>query len=118
MMLTEQVFAQSLLLVGELEQHQMELLRTLCSAATTSLAARMRTGLTPEDCKADFIAAASLLALADLSCIGENANVEQISVGDFTVKKGSRDAASNCLRAQAELMIAPYLKDSFSFRGV
>ena len=27
MMLTEQVFAQSLLLVGELEQHQMELLR-------------------------------------------------------------------------------------------
>ena len=44
--------------------------------------------------------------------------MEQISAGDFTIKKGSRDAASNCLRSQAELMIAPYLKDRFSFKGV
>ena len=46
--------------------------------------------------------------------------VEQVSVGDFSVKKGkvTHDAASNCLRAQAELMMTPYLKDNFSFMGV
>ena len=118
MTLTEQTYAQALLLAGELTEHQQQVLEALCGCKVSILTARLRKGLRPEDCKADFIAAASLLALADLSCIGENANVEQISVGDFTVKKGSRDAASNCLRAQAELMIAPYLKDSFSFRWV
>ena len=118
MTLTEQTFAQALLLAGELTEHQQQMLEALCICKTSILTARLRNGLQPEDCKADFIAAASLLALADLSSIKEDANVEQITAGDFTIKKGSRDAASNCLRAQAELMIAPYLKDNFSFQGV
>ena len=118
MTLTEQTYAQALLLAGELTEHQQLLLHTLCTGKVSLLTARLREGLKPEDCKADFVAAASLLALADLSCIGEDARMEQITAGDFTIKKGSRDAASNCLRAQAELMIAPYLKDRFSFRGV
>ena len=118
MTLTEQVYAQALLLAGQLEKEQAEMLSVLCTVSTTSLAARLKDGLRPEDCKADFIAAASLLALADLGSISDDARMEQITAGDFTVKKGSRDAASNCLRAQAELMIAPYLQDRFSFRGV
>ena len=40
------------------------------------------------------------------------------TAGDLTIRKGSRAAAANCLRTQAELMMAPYLKDRFSFRGV
>ncbi len=46
--------------------------------------------------------------------------MEQVTVGDFSVKKGklTHNAASNCLRAQAELMMTPYLKDNFSFTGV
>ena len=81
---------------------------------------RLREGLTPEDCKADFIAAASLLALAQLNGVDDDAQVEEFKAGDLTVKQGSknRDAASQCLQRQAELMIAPYLKDGFSFRGV
>lgn len=118
MSLTEQVFAQALLLAGELTEHQQQVLQALCTAKVSILTARLRKGLTPEDCKADFIAAASLLALADLGSIGDGDRLEQISAGDFTIRKGSRDAASNCLRSQAELMIAPYLKDRFSFRGV
>ena len=118
MTLTEQIYAQALLLAGELEQKQMELLKILCRGANNSLASRLRDGLTPEDCKADFIAAASLLALAALNQVGEDAAVEQITAGDLTVKKGSRDAAANCLRSQAELMLAPYLQDRFSFLGV
>ncbi len=118
MILTEQVFAQAQLLAGDLSEHQQQVLRALCVAVTASLTARLREGLTPGDCKADFIAAASLLALADLGGIGENDDPEQITVGDFSIRKRSKDAASNCLRAQAELMIMPYLKDRFSFRGV
>lgn len=119
MTLTEQVFAQAALLAGELDGRQTNLLRLLCGASASSLAARLREGLTPEDCKADFIAAASLLALAQLNGV-DDAQVEEFKAGDLTVKLGSknRDAASQCLQRQAELMIAPYLRDGFSFRGV
>ena len=118
MTMTEQIYAQALLLAGELSQQQMAVLEMLCRGVYASLAARLRDGLIPEDCKADFIAASSLLALASLSSVSEGDRMEQITAGDFTIRKKGGDAASNCLRAQAELMIAPYLKDRFSFRGV
>ena len=61
-----------------------------------------------------------LLALAQLNGVDDDTQVEEFKAGDLTVKQGSknRDAASQCLQRQAELMIAPYLKDGFSFRGV
>lgn len=118
MTLKDQVQAQALLLAGELTQRQTELLGALCFAACVSLESRLREGLTPNDCKADFIAAASLLALAALGSVEDGTRTEQITAGDFTIRKQTSDAASNCLRAQAELMIAPYLKDRFSFLGV
>ena len=119
MTLKEQVYAQAALLAGQLEQDQTEMLNVLCTAASASLAARLKDGLQPEDCKADFIAAASLFALAALNGVKDAQSLEQISAGDLTIKKGAAsDAASNVLRNQAELMIAPYLKDSFSFMGV
>ena len=52
MTLTEQVFAQAALLAGELDGRQTNLLRLLCGASASSLTARLREGLTPEDCKA------------------------------------------------------------------
>lgn len=118
MTLKEQVLAQAALLAGPLDTRQMDLLDALCLASTAALTARLREGLTPEDCKADFIAAASLFALAALGGVDDMAQVEQLKVGDVTLNRGNRDAASNCLQAQAELMIAPYLKDRFCFRGV
>ena len=118
MTLREQVLAQALLLAGELTDQQTEVLNALCMATTASLQTRLREGLTPDDCKADFIAASSLLALAAMGSVEEGMKTEQITAGDFTIRKQYSDAASNCLRAQAELMIAPYLKDSFSFVGV
>ena len=44
--------------------------------------------------------------------------MEVFQAGDLSIRRRSMDAASNCLRNQAELMIAPYLKDRFSFMGV
>ena len=118
MTLGEQVCAQATLLAGELSGQQLRILEALCMASAASLTARLREGLSPEDCKADFVAAASLLALAAMNGVDENAAAEQITAGDLTIKRGSRDAAANCLRAQAELMITPYLKDRLFFRGV
>ena len=119
MSLTEQIFAQSILLAGQLEEKQEALLRLLCGAAENGLAARLRKGIRPQDCKADFVAAASLYALAAFNC-ARDGNLEQITAGDLTVKRSAdrADVASNCLRHQAELMITPYLKDRFVFRGV
>lgn len=118
MTLTDQIYAQALLLAGELEGKQEAMLKILCRGAESSLAARLRQGLTAEDCKADFVAAASLYALAAMSGMDEMDRLEQITAGDITLKRGGSDAAANCLRYQAELMIAPYLADRFSFRGV
>ena len=119
MMLAQQVFAQAALLAGELEKGQEEILQLLCAASASSLAARLRDGITPEECKADFVAAASLMALASLNAVGEDAQVEEFKAGDLTVKRGGKvDAASNCLQKQAELIIAPYLKDRCAFLGV
>ena len=118
MTLRDQVYAQAALLAGQLEQEQMEMLGALCTAATASLSARLKEGLRPEDCKADFIAAASLFALASLNSVKDTGTLDQISAGDLTIRKGGGDAASNCLRNQAQLMIAPYLQDHFAFSGV
>ena len=111
MTLNEQVFAQALLLAGDLEETQTRLLEMLCTAAVRSLTARMRDGITPEDCKADFIAAASLYGISALKDAEENSSVEEFRAGDLTVRKGgvARDAASRCLERQAEMIILPYL---------
>ena len=117
MTLGEQVFAQAQVLAGDLEERQYNLLRVLCQGSASSLANRLRKGLTPDNCKADFLAAASLFALASLTAASQE-DLEQIVVGDMTLRHRSRDAASNCLRNQAEMIIAPYLQDGFAFVGV
>lgn len=118
MTLTEQIYTQALLLSRDVETENQELLRALCRSAEVSLQQKLRSGLTPEDCKADFIAAASMYALAAMSEIGSFEDMEQISVGDLTVRKGGKNAAVCCLRYQAELLMLPYTCDRFSFVGV
>ena len=120
MMLSEQVYAQALLMAGQLEERQTQLLQVLCSAAASSLESRLRDGITAEDCKADFIAAASLYALASLNDVEETVQLEEFQAGDLTIRQSRdrRDPASNCLQRQADMLILPYLKDRFSFLGV
>ena len=118
MMLTELVFAQAVLLAGQLNEQQNQLLQMLCCAACSNLTARLRDGITPEDCKAEFVAAASLYALAALNEAGQAGNLEEFRAGDLTIRKNHSDAPSRCLYRQAELMIMPFLKDNFVFQGV
>ena len=117
MIIAEQAFTQALLLAGDLEPKREALLKTLCQSATVGLKARLREGLTPDDCKADFVAAASLYALAAASEVDEMADFSHLQVGDVTMKRGG-GAAAACLRNQARLMIWPYLREQFCFRGV
>lgn len=118
MTLKEQVYAQAALLAGELEEDQLAILDALSGASTVSLQARLREGLSVNDCRADFVAAASLYALAAFNEVVAGTGVEQIAAGDLTVRRGSADTASRCLHRQAELVIAPYVKDRFAFVGV
>ena len=118
MTLTEQTCAQAALLAGKLQPRQEQLLLLLCRSAVNSLEARLRRGVKPEDCKADFIAAASLYALAALSETDDVAQLDRIQIGDVTLQRGGRSAAASCLPTQAQMLIGPYCDDRFAFRGV
>ncbi len=120
MTVEELVFAQAKVLAGELEKNQEAMLKLLCAMAASSMAARLRKGLRPEDCKAEFVAAASLLALAALGGASDDKEIQEFQAGDLTVKRGGigKDAASRCLRTQAEILMGPFLQDRFSFAGV
>lgn len=116
MTIADQIYAQALVMVGKLSAEQDALLQILCRVAKTTLEGRLRSGLTPEDCRADFIAAGSLFALAALS--EGDRSPERFTAGDLTVQRGSSCAAARCLRSQAELILMPYVRDCFTFLGV
>ena len=118
MMVQERIFAQALTLAGDLDTRQTALLRVLCQGAEKSLMAQLRNGVTDQDCQADFISAAGLMALAALSETSETETVERFTAGDMTIHKARNSAAANCLRYQAKVMMSPYLKDTFLFQGV
>ncbi len=118
MTLTEQIYAQTLVLIRDLNDGDRPMLELLCRSAEVSLKAKLRSGVTTEDCKADFIAAASLYALSAMSELEKGMLPEQFTAGDLTLRRSSSDAAACCLRYQAELMMMPYVKDPFAFVGV
>ena len=115
-MMTDQVFARAMLMAGELDSRQQELLRILCEASFSSLEARLREGLAPEDCREPFITAAGFQALAALGGFGE---ASEFRAGDLTVKLKDRQGdMARELRYQADALMGPYLKDTFLFAGV
>ena len=56
--------------------------------------------------------------LEGLGAASEEKNLDEMKIGDVTLKRNSTDTASKCLYSQGELIIAPYLADRFCFRGV
>ncbi len=118
MTLTEQIYAQALVLIQDTDSENLPMLKMLCRSAESALKVRLRPGLTPEDCKADFIAAASLYALAALSEADELGNIQSIAAGDFKLNRGGGNPAACCLRYQAEVIMRPYMTEQFTFMGV
>ena len=118
MSLTEEIYSQAGTLLQNTTDVNVTLLELFCRSAENSLRQNLRSGITPEDCKADFVAAAGMLALAAMSEMDEVAQMEQIQTGDLTLRRGDTDSAARCLRHQAQVLMKPYLKDHFSFVGV
>ena len=103
--------AQTVSGAGEAEQ---ALLEALCGAAELAWTARLRAGVTAEDCGAAFACAAAFTAAADLAA--GSGGVESFTAGEVSVK--TRDAAAE-LRRTAERLMAPYAEaEDFSFKGV
>ena len=113
-MMRDEVYSRALLMAGQPEAQQA-VLEVLCEAACTSLEARLREGVSPEDCREPFLTAASLLALAGLEGFGQST---EFKAGDLTVKTGIQTDRARELRHQAESLMGPYLKDTFLFAGV
>ena len=107
MTVTDQVLNQAELLAGEMDER----LRLLCSVSEKCLSRQLRDGVTPEDIREDFVAAASLLACARWS---RGQEVQEFRAGDLTVKKGQ---AGNP-EGEALALLAPYLKPGFAFLGM
>ena len=118
MRLTEQIYAQALVLAQDLADNDRPMLELLCRSAEVQLGQKLREGMTPEDCKADFVASASLYALAALTDMENSNRPEQFTAGDITLRRPSNNVGANCLRYQAGMIMQPYVKDTFSFMGV
>ena len=102
----------------ELPKENEVLLEAICRSVVVSLQNRLRNGLTPEDCQTEFVTAAGMYALAAMSGVRELGDVEQFTAGDLTIRKATGDAAANCLRTQADMLMAPYVKSPMAFMGV
>lgn len=99
---------------GEAEQ---ALLAALCEAAEAVWTARLRSGVTAEDCGAAFSCAAAFTAAADFA-VGDSGGIAAFTAGEISVKADS-GAKAALLRQTAERLMAPYAEpEDFSFRGV
>jgi hypothetical protein len=92
-----------------------DLLLPLVQMAEQTLTARLKPGITAEDCGAAFPLAVAMTAVAGLE--GMEGEVSSFTAGDVTVRRGGGHAAA--LTARAEGLLAPWLKETgFAFRGV
>jgi len=111
MLSTAQVFA------GDLSSQQRSVLERLCAVADAALCNRLREGITPEDCYDAFVCAGAWMALAALGNAQNSSGVEAFTAGNLSVRHSA--GAANCLAMQAEVLMAPYLRqDGFQFQRV
>lgn len=106
--------------IGQVQKEESDTLRRLCQVAHDELTAKLREGVTAQDCRATFVIAAAWIALAGLCISREDEGITSWSAGDVSVQK-SRDRGNlpEVYCAQAERLMAPYVKDNgFAFLGV
>ena len=102
-------------------EDRKELLLPLAQAVERQLAGRLREGTVPEDCGTAFPLAAAMLVMDRLSGVtGGGGSITSFTAGDLTIRKQTGNGGTGrTLSAQAEGLLAPWLKDAgFVFRGV
>jgi len=115
-MISDLVFDRAMELCEDKTSEQLRKLRVLCNTYTISLKEQLREGVQPEDIEDPFCTAVSLYALSALEGLKEN--MGEFRAGDLTVKQGNGSQRQKDLQRQAELLMRPYLQDSFQFMGV
>ncbi|MCI8910043.1 MAG: hypothetical protein HFG09_05120 [Oscillibacter sp.] len=116
----EEILELAMAVSGAAEEERA-LLARLCPAARRRWEARLRQGVTAEDCGEALLCAAALTAAADFSaCRGGSGQVESFTVGEVSVRTGGAGSSpSGELRETAEELMAPYTAmEGFCFRGV
>lgn len=95
---------------------------TFCRVDFEQWKGRLRTKLTPEDCKEAFVSACALASLSWLLVAWESEeSFLQFRAGDISLSADgkSRKEAARHLEKQAREMMLPYISDpEFSFLGV
>lgn len=110
--------------LGRVADEDLEILTALCQAAEAEAAARLRDGVTAEDCGQAYVLGCAWLALAALAAMAANGVGSaplKFTAGEVSVQEENGDGAqrASALRLQAETVLGPYLQDrGFVFRGV
>lgn len=101
---------------------ESELLEALCGAEESRWRARLRQGVSPEDCGEAFVCAAAFTAAASLTAGRGGDGVASFTAGEVSVKGRStaeNAGAARAMRQAAEELMAPYTEAAdFAFRGV
>ena len=119
MAMLDNIYAMAAAFAGELGQDKQQALQNLCKAAEAELCSRLLPGVDPAQCEQSFVCAAAWIALSNLAAGNRSDGISTFSAGEMSVSKSTgADTAANCLRTQAELIMAPYTGDHFSFMGV
>lgn len=111
------VYRNAALFVRTQSEEEAQALRTMCAAAADGLRARLRPGLTAEDCPG-FDLAAAWMAIGFFSTGRRADGVRSFTVGDLRFDCGAENAAAEALVTQAELLLASKLRDSVAVMGV
>jgi len=103
-------------------EEEQPLLETLCHAAEAAWSARLKNGVSPEDCGEAFLCAAAFTAAADFAVSRNSEGVESFTAGELSIRRsGSAEdrVQADALRKTAERLMAPYAEpESFAFKGV
>ncbi len=101
-------------LAAELFGSEDSRLSAVCTAVYQMLSSRLRSGISPDDCKDSFTYAAALYAVSFMRNIDDHA-LSSFDAG--TLKLTFREGADRFVR-MAQQLLAPWCEDTTAFKGV
>lgn len=115
----EEILALAKTLCSGAEESRLE---RLCEACEAEVAAKLRAGVSTEQCEAAFICAAAWLAAAYYESAEGSDGIVSLRAGEMSVTAAGADRRSarcDLLRRSARALMEPYCRETaFSFQGV